>query len=78
MSRRNVAVAAAVDAVVAAQPMTFQMRLPSMKMAIHSIQIHSMAKKMFSMPMELPTAVAVAAALKAKASSQARALMKMA
>jgi hypothetical protein len=47
-------------------------------MAKLSIQIHSMAKMMYLMPMERPIAAVVVVALRAKASKQARPLKKMA
>jgi hypothetical protein len=81
MTKIHAAVAAEVaEAAVAQQAPQAKapMRVPSTRMAKLSIQIHSMARKMYSMPMERLIVVVVAAALRAKASKQARPLKKMA
>ena len=77
-SRHNAVAVAGVDVDAAVQLMIFPMRTPSMKMVIHSIQIHLMVKRMFSMLTALPIAVAAVVVQRVKALNQARASMKMA
>jgi hypothetical protein len=81
MTKIHAVVAAEVAEVAVAQQAPqakAPMRAPSTRMAKLSIQIHSMAKMMYLMPMERPIAVVAVVALRAKASKQARPLKKMA